>query len=109
MNQFIKKLITNRYLPRWVVFAFDIFAVTASFLLAYSLRYNFAGSSIDTTSQSIHLLLALLAYVTGFLIFRPFAGIIRHTTWHDLTKILLAVLTGGVIMAVFSAVARSIG
>lgn len=106
MNQFIKKIIAKRYLPRWVIFAIDSFIILASFLLAYTLRFNFAGIGIDAKSQSIQMGIVLAAYWCGFIVFRPFAGIIRHTTSHDITKIFYAVLTGSLLLLTFTSVAR---
>jgi FlaA1/EpsC-like NDP-sugar epimerase len=108
MFNFIDNLIRNKYLPRWVVFVIDSFIIISSFLLAYSLRFNFAGGAISAKNQNIQLLITLAAYWIGCLAFRPFAGIIRHTTSHDIQKILSAVFTGAVIAAVFTTITRYI-
>jgi FlaA1/EpsC-like NDP-sugar epimerase len=106
MFKFINNLIKNKYLPRWVVFVIDTFIIVTSFLLAYTLRFNFAGGAISLESQNIQLLVTLVAYWVGCLAFRPFAGIIRHTTTHDILKILSAVFTGAFLAAVFTTIAR---
>jgi FlaA1/EpsC-like NDP-sugar epimerase len=106
MFKFLNNLVIKKYLPRWVVFIFDTFIIIASFLLAYSLRFNLAGRGIDAKSENIQLLITLVAYWIGSFSFRPFAGIIRHTTTHDIGKILSAVFTGAFLAAVFTTIAR---
>jgi FlaA1/EpsC-like NDP-sugar epimerase len=108
MYNFIDNIIKNKYLPRWVVFVFDTFIIISSFLLAYTLRFNFAGGGINVKNQNVQLLVTLAAYWIGCFAFRPFAGIIRHTTFHDIQKILSAVFTGAFLAAVFTTIARLI-
>ena len=109
MFNFINKFIRQKYLPRSIVFFFDLFIVISSFLLAYTLRFNFAGRGIDVTSQNIQLGTAIFAYVVGFLVFRPFTGIIRHTTTHDLLTIFYAIIVGFVSLMIFSFISRHSG
>ncbi len=108
MFSFINSLIKRKYLPRSIIFAFDLFIVLSAFLLSYSLRFNFAGGGIDVVSQNIQLATALIAYLTGFIIFRPFTGIIRHTTTHDLQTIFYSIILGFILLMIFTTVARNV-
>lgn len=102
LQEYFKKLIYNRYLPRWVVLSGDLFIVIASFLLAYLLRYNFSAASINAESQSIQLLIVTIAYLIGFLIVKPFAGVVRHTTLHDLAGISFSLFVGFSLLIAYS-------
>lgn len=90
-----------------MVFAIDSFIVMASFLLAYTLRYNFVGS-LNAKYQTIQLGITLVAYWVGFFAFRPFAGIIRHATSHDIASIFYAAFTGSVILLFITTFARNV-
>jgi len=46
MFEIVKNLIRNRYLPRWVVLAFDMMIVILAFFLAYNLRYSLMSPSV---------------------------------------------------------------
>ena len=89
-----------------MVLAFDIFVVMASFLFSYSLRFNIAGGGINAINQNIQLATALAAYITCFFIFRPFAGIIRHTTTHDISNIFYSVALASGALLVLTTIAR---
>jgi FlaA1/EpsC-like NDP-sugar epimerase len=101
LQKYFRKFIYNRYLPRWVVLSGDLFIVIASFLLAYLLRFNFAAADIDAESQGVQLLIVTIAYLVGFLLVKPFAGVIRHTTLHDLVRISLSVYVGFSVLVVY--------
>lgn len=104
-----KRFISNRYLPRWVVFAGDTFILAASFLLAYLLRFNFATSEFDTTSQSVQFFISMAAYLVTWVAFKPYAGIIRHTTSHDISRIFYSILAGGLLLFVYTLFIRLSG
>lgn len=102
LQEYFRKLIYNRYLPRWVVLSGDLFIVIASFMLAYLLRYNFAAASINAEIQVGQLVIVTMAYLVGFLLVKPFAGLIRHTTLHDLARISMSLLVGFSILVVYN-------
>jgi len=102
LQQYFRKLIYNRYLPRWVVLSGDIFIVIASFLLANMLRYNFSNPFINAEIQGVQLVIVTIAYLMGFLLVKPFAGVIRHTTLHDLARISLSLFVGFSMLVVYN-------
>lgn len=102
LQEYFRKLIYNRYLPRWVVLSGDLFIVIASFLLAYLLRYNFSATFINPEIQGFQLLIVTMAYLVGFLVVKPFAGVVRHTTMHDLAGISLSLFVGFSLLVVYS-------
>lgn len=92
MIERLNRLLKNRYLPRWVVLAFDLFVVVLAFVLSYNLRYSIASSGLDTVVVLKQSAVAAAVYLLAFLAIKPFAGIIRHTTSHDIQKILGSVI-----------------
>ncbi len=74
---------TDRYLARWVVFAFDLTAVLLSYGLAVMMRFNFdlTASASATALQKVGLV--VFVYAAGFVLTRSYAGIIRHTSIED--------------------------
>jgi FlaA1/EpsC-like NDP-sugar epimerase len=101
LKKYFRKIIYNRYLPRWIVLSGDLFIVIASFMLAYLLRFNFAAADIDSERQGFQLVIVTIAYLVGFLHVKPFAGVMRHTTLHDLVRISLSVYVGFSVLVVY--------
>ncbi|WKS94945.1 polysaccharide biosynthesis protein [Riemerella columbina] len=80
-----------RYLPRWLVLMIDIGLVFFSLWLSYSLDHRFE----DVLSLSFFSLYQKIGLVVGvnlifMFVFKTYSGIIRHSTFIDLFKILLA-------------------
>jgi FlaA1/EpsC-like NDP-sugar epimerase len=75
-------------LPRWMVFAFDGAMVYITFLFAYVLRFNFI---LDfPIGVALRQGLVVVAVFSVFeLVFRTYAGLIRHTTIKDIFNVLL--------------------
>ena len=109
MLEKVNLLLKNKFLPRWVIFAFDTFIVLASFLLAYSLRFNFSGGNINAHTQNLQMAITIIAYWSSFAIFQPFTGVIRHTTTHDLSKIFYSVLFGFSVLILLTTFGRNTG
>jgi FlaA1/EpsC-like NDP-sugar epimerase len=84
------KVFKNHSLPRWLVFLIDSAVVFFSFLIAYMLRYNFEVYTFDISTVWKQAFLVLIVYATFILIFKSYAGMIRHTTIRDTYKIILA-------------------
>jgi len=75
-------------LPRWMVFAFDAGGVFITFLFAYVLRSNFVFEfPLDTALRQGLVVVGVFSIFE--LIFRAFAGLIRHTTIKDIFNVLL--------------------
>jgi FlaA1/EpsC-like NDP-sugar epimerase len=94
----IVNMLHNRYLPRWVIFLSDLFTVFVSFFLCYSLRYSLSPDSLQTGRVFLQLLPVLAIYIFTFLVLRPFAGILRHTTTHDIQLIVFSVAMSTVLL-----------
>jgi len=104
-NQYL----SNRYLPRWVVFMFDLFVVLISFVFSYLLRFNFDLEAMNMDRVIWQMLFVIPITITGFIVFKPFNGIIRHTATRDIQQILYALLLSTGILTIISVSTRGIG
>ncbi|MEJ5051878.1 nucleoside-diphosphate sugar epimerase/dehydratase [Chryseobacterium culicis] len=77
-----------RYMPRWSVFLIDIsvifFSVLVSYLLLNSLKVKFNFAEY----QNEKIFSVVVVNVLCILLFKTYAGIIRHSTFFDFFKIL---------------------
>lgn len=86
----IVKLTDLRYIPRWIVILIDISIVFFSIFLSYmfldwlQVRVNFPNQSLEKRILLIGVNLLFM------FVFRTYAGIVRHSTFFDLFKILLS-------------------
>ncbi|OBP56498.1 capsule biosynthesis protein CapD [Riemerella anatipestifer] len=80
-----------RYLPRWVVLLIDIFFLTFSLVLAYATIDKLSSMHYPYILNIYQKYVAILSVNIFFMfVFRTYSGIIRHSTFVDLFKILLA-------------------
>lgn len=86
----VVKVFKNHSLPRWLVFLIDSGTVFFSFLVAYMLRYNFEVYTFEISIAFRQAYLVLFVYAIFFLVFKSYAGMIRHTTIRDTYKIILS-------------------
>ncbi len=84
----------NKIVSRWVILALDSIFVCFSFFFAYSLRFNFDSAEIAKYPMYQYMGVVLSVYLICFLIFKPFAGIIRHAGLIDLQRIMYANFLG---------------
>ena len=100
MRRILLKVLEKRYLPRWIVILNDIAVISSMFVLAYILRYNLEAKYVKLDNMLFQMLAGLPFLILGFLLFKPYQGIIRHSTLYDAVKIIKAqlVLTSGFII-----------
>ncbi len=75
--------------PRWLVFIHDNILVFLTFIFAYLLRYNLIPSEFPLQLSIVHGLVALTVYAGTAIIFKSYAGLIRHTTLTDISLVFL--------------------
>lgn len=94
--------------PRWIIFALDLFIGFFSLSVAYLIRYNFEYSLINHIELNRNILiLAVLSSIVSAGV-KTFAGIIRYTSAQDSLRILLAVvITNGAFFLLSSIVVAS--
>jgi FlaA1/EpsC-like NDP-sugar epimerase len=86
----IVKITEIRYIPRWIVIAIDLLIILFSILLSHlfleklQVRLNFP-------EYTLHKIALLVTVNFAFMfIYKTYAGIIRHSTFFDLFKIILS-------------------
>jgi FlaA1/EpsC-like NDP-sugar epimerase len=85
--------------PRWIVFLLDMGAIAASLVVAYLLRFNFSVPEYEVKDFPIVLLVVLSVKALSFFFFKPYSGIIRHTSLNDFLRITLSLLFASVILS----------
>ncbi len=85
--------------PRWIVFLLDMGAIAASLVVAYLLRFNFSVPEYEVNDFPIVLLVVLSVKALSFFFFKPYSGIIRHTSLNDFLRITLSLLFASVILS----------
>lgn len=102
-NQYL----SSRYLPRWVVFVFDLFIVLFSFFVSYCLRFNFDIGAMNLERVIWQMLFVIPVSTIGFLVFKPFNGIIRHTAARDIQRIVCSLLFSTGLLTIITLSARA--
>lgn len=85
-KNYIRKFLlrrSNRFLPQWFVLLKDIFIVGFSFVIAYTLRYNFQLTDEIRSEMYQQLLMVSIFVIIAFLITGLYKAIIRHTGVKD--------------------------
>ncbi|MAZ72743.1 MAG: polysaccharide biosynthesis protein [Flavobacteriaceae bacterium] len=87
------RLLDQRYLPRWIVILLDILLCAAAFVAMYFIlkdtRINF-HEVLSIPQQALGILAVNLLY---FYVFKSYSGIIRHSTFTDIIKLIFSSLT----------------
>lgn len=86
----IVKLTDLRYIPRWIVILIDISIVFFSIFLSYKFL-DWLQVQVNFPNRSLEKRILLIGVNLLFMfVFRTYAGIVRHSTFFDLFKILLS-------------------
>lgn len=106
IREFFRKKISEIFkkhsMPRWMLFLHDSVAVFLTFLFAYLLRFNLAPGDFEINHAIIHALIALFVYTVFMLIFRSYAGLIRHTTLTDVSLVFVSASASAFVLVLFS-------
>lgn len=71
-------------------------------IAAYLLRFNFSLSDGQVSQMWFHLVVSTAMALVSFLIFKPYAGIIRHTSLEDVIRLIKSMLLLGFILFVLN-------
>ena len=97
-----KKFHNIGYLPRWIIFAIDVLIVAVAcvitFIIVHSLTVNFYPT-LSLLSQNF---IIILVNAIFFMFFRTYSGIIRHSTFIDGVKLLVASSTSYFVLMVIN-------
>lgn len=79
-----------KYLPRWAILAIDVSIIIVSVILTAVALKDLTEVFYDTLSMPIRMGLAVLVNIFYFFVFHTYAGLIRHSSFLDALKIMLA-------------------
>ncbi len=99
----------DRFVPQWLVLAFDIVVIFISFYIAFAVRLNFELERLELHIETPQAFYVTLVYALSFLLFRSYSGIIRHTGLNDAYRIFQATATAFVITLLFGIITRATG
>lgn len=109
MKTRIYNLLGNKYLPQGIVLIVDLSIVLFSFITTYVLRFSLSWSVINPEMMMNQLLLVFPFYLMGFLLFKPYVGIIRHTTTMDTIQVIKSTLLGSLLLGCSTLFLRYVG
>ena len=82
------------YLPRWMVLLLDVVLCLVAYVLAYQLAYHyyyFQFADIELYKIT-NILITLGFQIVWFWVFHTYSGIVRYSTFVDITKLLSAII-----------------
>ncbi len=92
-----------------MVFLFDGSAIFVTFIFSYILRFNFEPAAIDFGVAFNQSLIVMAVYCVFELIFKSYAGLIRHTTIRDIFNIILASASSLMFLLTLTTISRRTG
>jgi FlaA1/EpsC-like NDP-sugar epimerase len=88
------------YLPRWIIFAIDVFIVFVASTITYFIIYSLTGMRYNYFGLTTRYGLIILINSIFFLVYRTHSGIIRHSTFIDGVKLLTSTTTSYVFLLI---------
>ncbi len=100
----VKKLkyFDQKYLPRWVVFLIDILICIASFGMVYLILDDTPLKHHLTWSSLSRAMFLVSVNVFFFYVLRTYAGIVRHSTFTDIVKVVSSTFLTAITAIVFN-------
>ena len=89
-NVFDKYILSLEYLPRWIIFCIDVLIVFIANAFSYLIIINLEVEFYDTLSFKARFSIVVIVHVIFFLLFKTYSGIIRHSSFIDVIKLLLS-------------------
>ncbi|PRZ20994.1 polysaccharide biosynthesis protein [Flavobacterium granuli] len=91
LGNFIEKYFGSLdYLPRWIIFCIDSIILVVASLISYHLVFNLSPYFDSLLAVPLRYGIFILVNMVYFLLFRTYAGIIRHSSFIDGIKLLLS-------------------
>lgn len=97
--KFLKSLIFRKrfqdfgYLPRWIIFAIDVFIVFVASVVTDFIIFKLTERPFDNLNMTLRYGIIILVNALLFLFYRTYSGIIRHSTFIDGVKLLVSTST----------------
>ena len=103
----IKKLAEDKTSPRWIVLALDLLITITSSIIAWWMWSDFKLLELFANQQvMLSVGIIFLIRLGGFLFFKIYAHVIRHTSFHDIRRVLLTIGTGSFVLLLINLLAR---
>ncbi|RZJ29703.1 MAG: polysaccharide biosynthesis protein, partial [Flavobacterium sp.] len=81
------------YLPRWIIFMIDVFIVFVASIVTYFIVHTLTNDNESNLNLPVRYALIIFINSFFFLLYRTYAGIIRHSTFIDCVKLLVSTST----------------
>ncbi len=104
--EYIFNYFTKKFLPRWFVLTLDLFIVSLSWFTAYLLRFNFNLTEVVAFISVWHLFIIIPVHAFYFFKTKSYAGVLRHSTIEDATRIFTASVLAGITIALITFTGR---
>ena len=88
-----KKFRNIGYLPRWIIFAIDVCIVAVACIVTYVIVQSFNVKHYSTITVLSQYGTVVVVNAVFFIFFKTYSGIIRHSTFIDGVKLLIATST----------------
>ena len=108
MVKLIIDSLSERYISRWFIFAFDAFLVVFTLWLSVLIQNNFMQENLVPGVFFLHLRFVFFIYIGGFLFFRTFSGIVRQTSISDAFAAFKAITWGFVIILTLAVISHRV-
>ncbi len=105
---FLRRIVSTKrfqnigYLPRWIIFAIDVFIVSVACLITQLMVYSLNVKLYPTLHPFMQYGFVVLINAFSFVFFRTYSGIIRHSTFIDGVKLLVATTAAYLALMVFN-------
>ena len=90
--------ISLKYLPRWVVLAFDIILCFIAYILSIYIATHLKIHSELILPVSVRFALLIFSQIFFFWLFHTYSGILRYSGFVDAAKLLFAVFSNGILL-----------
>ncbi len=90
------------YLPRWIIFAIDVFIVFLACIITYVIVYSLSKLQYNYFGMATRYGLIILINAIFFLVYRTYSGIIRHSTFIDGVKLLISTTTSYIFLLIIN-------
>jgi FlaA1/EpsC-like NDP-sugar epimerase len=105
---FLRKVFSSKrfqniaYLPRWIIFSIDVFIVLTACVITHVILYSLNVKLYPTISPYFQYSFILVVNALSFIFFRTYSGIIRHSTFIDGVKLLVATTASYIGLMIFN-------
>jgi FlaA1/EpsC-like NDP-sugar epimerase len=90
------------YLPRWIIFAIDIFIVFVASIVTDVIIFKLTNTPFDNLNMTLRYGIIIFVNAMFFLFYRTYSGIIRHSTFIDGVKLLVSTSTSYVALLIIN-------